>query len=177
MLDCWITYSWIITMAVIETKHSSDCENLKLWSSLLIRKKSHFSFVNSNKGSMRRAATMVALILSLHSTCKARRLKRLWLNWSFWGFFFFLIKHNWWRISWLVQTFLLHCTEVELWTEMIISTLLSVQTNRIIPSQAHQLLYERLEINCVLSRRQWSSKFVNFIVTIVTVWDKVWEAY
>lgn len=42
----------------------------------------------------------------------------------------------------------LNAPPAELGAEITISILLSVQTNRIVPSQAHQLLYERLEINC-----------------------------
>lgn len=46
-----------------------------------------------------------------------------------------------------------------------------------IPSQAHQLICEMLEINfspVLLTVTHSLSTFTNYIVTIVTVWDKAW---
>lgn len=82
-----------------------------------------------------------------------------------------LLEH----ICWRSEDSYKHGPPAELGAEITISILLSVQTNRIVPSQAHQLLYERLEINCALTSWQWLSKFINFIVAIVTVWDRVWH--
>lgn len=138
--------------------------------------KSHSSFVRLNKGSVWRAATMATIILSLHSTCQAHRLERLGLNHL--GVFRYetvgthLMKNQTAPTNMLSRS---SCAEAELAPEITISILLSVPTNRIVPSQARQLLYERLQINCALPRWQWLSKFINCIVAIVTVWDNVWH--
>lgn len=152
-------------MGVIETLQSTKMfllsgkklMQVQYRSSHQIWKKSNLGFVNFNSYSMLRAVTKVSVILNLHLSCKAHMIEKIIMEVIWWK----LLVYVWWRIT--TQSFLmrqlrtweffggiLYSTEAWIMNRNHLhyqhSFYLSKPTKSI-PSQAHQLICEMLEIN------------------------------